>query len=81
MPSKPSDSVKPWNNGTADDFKQNWSVAYFSIVRPVFPLKTRDLMFVGFDSQNTSHSFHHYSNENLRVTGVPIIGFRGWSEN
>jgi hypothetical protein len=40
MPSKPSDSVKPWNNGTADDFKQNWSVAYFSIVRPVFPTKT-----------------------------------------
>jgi hypothetical protein len=33
----------------------------------VFPLKTGGLMFVGFDSQNTSHSFLHYSNGNLWV--------------
>jgi len=26
----------------------------------VFPLKTGDSMFVGFDPQNTSHSFLHY---------------------
>ena len=33
----------------------------------VFPQKTGDLMFVGFDSQNTSHSFPHYPNWNLWV--------------
>mgnify|MGYP000645644891 CR=1 FL=1 len=40
-----------------------------------------DSMFVGFDSQNTSHSFLHYPNWNLWVSGIPIIRFRGWSEN
>jgi len=55
--SKPSDSIKPWNRGTADDSKYNRTVAYFSIVRPVFPLKTGDLMFVGFDS-NPSPNLH-----------------------
>jgi len=45
----------------------------------VFPQKTGDTMFVGFDSQNTSHSFPHYPNWNLWVPGIPIIGFRGWS--
>ena len=33
----------------------------------VFPLKTGDPTFVGFDSQNTSHSFPHYPNWNLWV--------------
>ena len=47
----------------------------------VFPLKTGDLMFVGFDSQNTSHSFLHYPNGNLWVPEIPIIRFRGDSEN
>jgi len=45
----------------------------------VFPQKTGDSMFVGFDSQNTSYSFLGYSNWNLRVSGIPIIGFSGWS--
>ncbi len=36
-------------------------------------------MFVGFDSQNTSHSFLHYPNWNLWVWEIPLIGFRGWS--
>ena len=30
----------------------------------VFPLKTGDLMFVGFDSQNTFYYFPHYPNWN-----------------
>ncbi len=77
--SKPSDSIKPWNRGTADDSKYNRTVAYFSIVRPVFPLKTGDLMFVGFDSQNTFHSFPHYPNGILWVWGILLIGFREWS--
>ena len=47
----------------------------------VFPLKTGDSMFVGFDSQNTSHSFPHYPNWNLWFTGISLIGFRGGSEN
>ena len=33
----------------------------------IFPLKTGNLMFVGFDSQNTSHHFSHYPNWNLWV--------------
>jgi hypothetical protein len=36
-----------------------------------------DLMFVGFDSQNTSHFFLHYPNLNLKVWGILLIGFRG----
>ena len=40
-----------------------------------------DFMFVGFDSQNTSHSFPHYPNWNLWVPGIPIIGIRDDSEN
>jgi hypothetical protein len=47
----------------------------------VFPQKMGDLMFVGFDSQNTSHSFLHYPNWNLWVPGIPIIRFRDDSEN
>jgi hypothetical protein len=47
----------------------------------VFPLKTGDSMFVGFDSQNTSHSLSHYPNWNLRVWGISLFGVRGWSEN
>ena len=47
----------------------------------VFPLKTGDLMFVGFDSQNTSTDFPHYPNWNLWVGGISLIGFRGDSEN
>jgi len=46
----------------------------------VFPQKTGDSMFVGFDSQNTSHSFPHYPNWDLWVSGIFLIGFRGWSE-
>jgi hypothetical protein len=42
-----------------------------------FPLKTGNLMFVGFDSQNTSHSFPHYPNWNLGISGNPINEFRG----
>jgi hypothetical protein len=45
----------------------------------VFPLKMGDLMFVGFDSQNTSHSFPHYPNWNLGVREISLIGFREWS--
>ena len=40
-----------------------------------------DFMFVGFDSQNTSHSFPHYPNWNLWVWGILLIGFRDDSEN
>jgi len=47
----------------------------------VFPLKMGDLMFVGFDSQNTSHSFLHYPNLNLWFCGISLTEFRGWSEN
>ena len=47
----------------------------------VFPLKTGDLMFVGFDSQNTSHSFPHYPNRNPWVWDIFLIGFRDDSEN
>ena len=47
----------------------------------VFPLKTGNLMFVGFDSQNTSHSFPRYPNWNLWVWGISLIGFRGWLED
>ena len=43
----------------------------------VIPQKTGDSMFVGFDSQNTSHSFPDYHNWNLGVPGNPIIEFRG----
>ena len=34
-------------------------------------------MFVGFDSQNTSHSFPHYPNWNLWVPWISLFGFRG----
>ena len=34
-------------------------------------------MFVGFDSQNTSHSFPHYPNWNRWVWGISLFGFRG----
>ena len=47
----------------------------------VFPLKRGDSMFVGFDSQNTSHSFPHYPNWILWVLRIPIVGFRDDSEN
>ena len=47
----------------------------------VFPLKTGGLMFVGFDSQNISHSFSHYPNRNLWVPEIPVIWFIGWSED
>jgi len=47
----------------------------------VFPMKTGDSMFVGFDSQNTSDTFPHYSNWNLWVSGISLIGFRDDSEN
>mgnify|MGYP004381319379 CR=1 FL=1 len=47
----------------------------------VFPEKTGDLMFVGFDSQNTFHSFPHYPNWNPCVWRVPVIVFRDDSEN
>ena len=44
-------------------------------------LKTGDFMFVGFDSHNTFYCFLHYPNWNLWVWGIPIIRFRGDSEN
>ena len=47
----------------------------------VFPKKMGDLMFVGFDSQNTFTIFPHCPNWNLWVPGIPIIGFRDDSEN
>ena len=47
----------------------------------VFPQKTGDFMFVGFDSQNTSLSFPDYHNWNLWVWRISLIGLRGWSEN
>jgi len=34
-------------------------------------------MFVGFDSQNTSHCFPHYPNWNLWVWGISLIGVQG----
>ena len=40
----------------------------------VFPLKTGDLMFVGFDSQNTSYSFPHYS----QLESVGLRDFPDW---
>ena len=43
------------------------------------PLLSEDLMFVGFDSQNTSHSFPHYPDWNLWVWRISLIGLRGWS--
>ena len=45
----------------------------------VFPQKTEDSMFVGFDSQNTSHSFLHYPNWNMWIPRISRIGLRGWS--
>ena len=42
---------------------------------------SEDMMFVGFDSQNTSHSFPHYPNWNLWVPEIPMFGFRDGSEN
>ena len=36
-------------------------------------------MFVGFDSQNTSHSFPHYPYWNLWFPGISLIGGTGWS--
>ena len=47
----------------------------------VFPQKTGDSMFVGFDSQNTFHSFLHYLNWNLWVWRISLIGFRDDSED
>ena len=47
----------------------------------VFPLKTGDSMFVGFDSQNTSDSFLQYPDWTLWVPGIPIIKLRDDSEN
>ena len=47
----------------------------------VFPLKNGDLMFVGFDSQNTSDSFLQYPDWTLWVPGIPIIKLRDDSEN
>ena len=36
------------------------------------------MMRCEFDSQNTSCSVSHYPNWNLWVSGIPVIGFRGW---
>jgi len=38
----------------------------------VFPLKTGDSMFVGFDSQNTSHNFLHYTNWRRKEPNLAI---------
>jgi hypothetical protein len=45
----------------------------------VFPLKTGDLMFVGFDSQNTSPDFLYSTNWNRCVWLISLIRFRGKS--
>ena len=42
----------------------------------VFPQKTGDSMFVGFDFQNTFHSFLYYPNWSLWIPGIPIIKLR-----
>jgi len=47
----------------------------------VFPQKTGDLMFVGFDSKHTFPSFPHYPNWSLWVPEILLIGFRDDSEN
>jgi len=65
------------NIGRIGSLRVFWEMSVIA----VFPLKTGDSMFVGFDSQNTSHSFPHYPNWNLWGLGIPIIEFRGWSEN
>jgi len=57
------------------------SVFWVISVIGVFPQKTGDLMFVGFDSQNTFHSFPHYPNWDLWVLGILLIRFRCNSEN
>jgi len=47
----------------------------------IFHFKTGDSMFVGFDSQNTFHSFPHYPNWILWVWRILLIVFRGDSKN
>ena len=61
------------NIGRIGSLRVFWQLSVIA----VFPLKTGDSMFVGFDSQNTSHSFPHYPNWNLWVWGISLIGFRG----
>ena len=51
-------------------------VCFRMSVIAVFPLKTGNSMFVGFDSQNTSYFFLHYPNWNLGVCGISPIGLR-----
>ena len=65
------------NIGRIGSLRVFWQISVIA----VFLLKTGDLMFVGFDSQNTSHSFPHYPNWNLWVREISLIGFRGVSEN
>ena len=49
------------NIGRLGSFRVFWQLSVIA----VFPLKTWDSMYVGFDSQNTSHSFLHYLNWDL----------------
>jgi len=63
------------NIGRIGSLEFFWQISVIA----VFPLKTGDSMFVGFDSQNTSHSFPHYPNWNLWVWGISLFGFRGGS--
>ena len=46
------------NIGRIGSLRVFWQMSMIA----VFPQKTVVLMFVGFDSQNTSHSFPHYPN-------------------
>jgi hypothetical protein len=57
------------NIGRIGSLRVFWQMCVIAI----FPLKTGNLMFVGFDSQNTSHSFSNYPNWNLWVPGIPKI--------
>jgi hypothetical protein len=65
------------NVGRIGSLRVFWQISVIA----VFPQKTGDLMFVGFDSQNTFHSFLRYPNWNLWVPEILLIGFKGWSEN
>ena len=64
------------NIGRIGSLRVFWVISVIA----VFPMKTGDSMFAGFDSQNTSHSFPHYPIWNLWIPGIPIIRSRDDSE-
>jgi len=63
------------NIGRIGSLKVFWVISVIA----VFPRKTWDSMFGGFDSQNTSHSFPHYPNWNMWIPRISRIGLKGWS--